>query len=153
MQGLKDKLAHQTSCHQHVRCWHAPVVLLNVLEAFEVEAEDGRQHFDLEPLLCLLQARAGVAEKLVLCIQGLCRAAANPTADVRKYRRWPSSRQNWSSAVAAAAKPPIANPEDISLELEDVSRLSDFANSHPNRGGTIPGDLMRCEHHSELIQH
>ena len=52
-----------------------PVILLNVLEALEVQAQHRRQHFDLEPLLRLLQPRAGIAKEFVLRIQSLCGAA------------------------------------------------------------------------------
>lgn len=55
-----------------------PVELLDVLEALEMEAEDGRQLADDHALLCLLQALALVAEKLVLRVQHLRRAALIP---------------------------------------------------------------------------
>lgn len=52
-----------------------PVLLLNVLEALQVQAEHMRKRLDLHPLLGVLQPLACVAEELVGPIQSLCRAA------------------------------------------------------------------------------
>ena len=46
----------------------APVVLLNVLESLQVQAKNGRQNFNLEALLRLLQPRTGIAKEFVLRI-------------------------------------------------------------------------------------
>ena len=46
----------------------SPIILLNILEAFEVEAEDLRYLLHLHPLLGFLQTLTHVTEELVLCI-------------------------------------------------------------------------------------
>ncbi len=60
----------------------APVELLNVFEALEVQAEDARQRADLHHLLGVLQAFALIAEEFVVRVQCLC-CTAPPQTELR----------------------------------------------------------------------
>ena len=64
----------------------APVLLLNVFEALQVQAEHMRQRFDLHPLLGVLQPLACVAEEFVVPIQSF-RCAAYITGTLSWERR------------------------------------------------------------------
>ena len=83
--GVVEELKYLSTA---LRLWASrieilPVELLDVLEAFEVEAQNLRYLLDLHPLLSFLQALTGIAEKFVLCIQCLCGAAKKSKTSFR----------------------------------------------------------------------
>jgi len=61
-------------------CQTAPVLLLNVFEALQVQAQHAWQRFDLNLLLSVLQPLTGIAEELVVPVQRFCCAAESDTA-------------------------------------------------------------------------
>ena len=65
-----DSFKQSLSCDQGCAV-ATPVLLLDVLEALQVQAEHMRERFDLHPFLGVLQPLACVAEEFVGPIQSL----------------------------------------------------------------------------------
>ena len=137
----------------------APVLLLHVLKALEVAAQDAGAPLDADALLGLLQALAGVAEELVLRVQRLlraaCAAAASGTATPSRAAcrgcpllAWDGCRQlqrhsMHSAAAASAAAGELTGSDCMSWRLAARMHLWRQA-AELLKGAMAPLDLLDC---------